>query len=263
MGRLSALFSVFIISFILCIPVFAYAETDKAKTGAITGQIGIKGKGLMKEGTVFFFNEKSGPPPSATKYWRVPTNMFSLDGDGKFRAVLPEGRYYMGAIKRASGEDLGPPQDGDFFFISQDERGTPKIYTVKSNDSIDLGLVSGAELFSRKTLVKEGITSIEGTIYNDSGSPAKGISVFAFSGPIMIGRPLFVSDRSDKNGKYILRLYEGGAYHLKARANYGGGPPSADEAIGIYSDGKPLAIKTGETKKGIDIRIRKVGVPEK
>jgi hypothetical protein len=74
---------------------------------------------------VYFFNEKAGPPPSATRYWRVPGEAFGTDGNGRFVAEIPEGRYYMGAIRKNSGEPVGPPGNGDPFFVSQDEKGNP------------------------------------------------------------------------------------------------------------------------------------------
>jgi hypothetical protein len=234
-------------------------ETRELKTGTLSGQIMIKGGGPMSGGTVFFFNEKSGPPPSATRYWRVPTDAFKVDDIGKFIAVLPTGEYYMGASKKLSGELLGPPQEGDLFFISQDAKGNPKLHTVAAGEVVDLGVISEAVPFSRKMLETKGITSIEGTIRDTKGDPVKGILVFAFSAPTMVGRPLFVSDRSDNDGKYLLRLYGGGTYYLRARVNYGGGPPSADQVMGIYGDGQPLTIKTGEVKKDTDIKMITIG----
>jgi hypothetical protein len=260
MRKLVLFVPVLIMSIILCSSAFAIKGTHEVNTGSVTGQIVVKGQGPMSGGTVFFFDEVSGPPPSATKYWRVPTHAFKVDENGKFKAVLPEGKYYMGASKKLSGEPLGPPQDGDFFFISQDEKGNPKLHAVRKNEVIDMGIISEAVPFSKKTLVREGITSIEGTILNEKGKPVEGIIVFAFSTPTMVGRPLFVSYRSDKDGKYLLRLHAGGTYYLKARVNYEGGPPSADQIMGVYRDGQPLTIKTGETKKGIDIKVTRVGV---
>jgi hypothetical protein len=250
---------------IMSLIFFSYIFAEEAhedSTGIITGRLVIKGVGPMMGGTVFFFNEASGPPPSATKYWRVPTEVFRVDENAGFTAILPEGKYYMGAIERHTGELLGPPQEGDYFFISQDKKGKPRKYTVKKNATLDLGIISGAKPFKRTTLVKKGITAMEGSILNEKGEPAAGMLVFAFTTPTMVGRPLFVSERSDKDGKYLLRLYRGGKYYLRARANYGGGPPSADEVMGIYKDGKPISIKTGQARKGIDVTVARVGVTE-
>lgn len=86
--------------------------------------------------------------------------------------------------------------------------------------------------------------------------------VFAFSTPTMVGRPLFVSERSDRDGKYLLRTHRGGNYYLRARANHGGGPPAADEVMGIYKDGKPVVIKTGQLRKGVNISVGRIGVAE-
>jgi len=248
-------------SIFFCTAVSA-GDTAEINTGIRTGRLVIKGVGPMMGGTVFFFNEASGPPPSATKYWRVPTEVFRVDENAGFTAILPEGKYYMGAIERNTGELLGPPQEGDYFFISQDKKGKPRKYTVKKNATLDLGIISGAKPFKRTTLVKKGITAIEGSILNEKGEPAHGMLVFAFATPTMVGRPLFVSERSDKDGKYLLRLYRGGKYYLRARANYGGGPPSADEVMSIYKDGKPISIKTGQARKGIDVTVARVGVTE-
>jgi len=250
------------ISIILCVSVFAAEVQPGGKTGGVSGQIMIKGNGPLKGGTVFFFDEASGPPPSATKYWRVPTHAFRLDDNGRFDAVLPEGKYYMGASRKLSGEILGPPKEGDFFFISEDEKGNPYLHAIVQFKPLELGVISKATPFRRESLATEGVTSLEGIIRNEKGSPVKEMLVFAFSTPTMVGRPLFVSERSDKNGKYLLRLSGGGSYYLRARADYGGGPPSTDQIMGVYMSGKPVSVKTGEAMKGIDIRVSKVGIAE-
>ncbi|RJR19582.1 MAG: carboxypeptidase regulatory-like domain-containing protein [Nitrospiraceae bacterium] len=249
----------FIVSIVVCGSVFAQQKLSPVMTGTISGKIAEKGKGPLKGGMVLFFSEKSGPPPSATRYWRVPSHAFSIDDKGSFKAVLPEGHYYMGATQKSSGEQLGPPEDGDLFFISQDKNGEPKLHTVKGNKNLDMGVIAEAKPFSSKTLVTEGITSIQGTITDEKGKPVAGMLVFAFPTPTMFGRPLFVSERTDKNGNYLLRLSGGGKYYLSSRANYGGGPPTAEQNIGSYAKGQPVSIQTGETVKGINITVSTPG----
>jgi hypothetical protein len=250
---------VLIVIVILCSTSIVQGETKEIKTGTVTGLIAIKSIGPMMGGTVFFFNVASGPAPSATRYWRVPTDAFSMDENGRFTVTLPGGKYYMGAIERATGEALGPPREGDYFFISTDKKGRPKVHTVKADKMTDFGVLYGGASFSRATLAKKGITSLEGTIRNERGDPVAELLVFAFSTPSTVGRPLFVSDRSDKDGKYLLRLSGGGKYYLRARANYGG-PPSTDELMGVFKGGKPVSVHTAAKRKGIDITVSHVGV---
>lgn len=245
----------------LLVPAFADDNPPDVKSGTVTGQITSKDKDPLAGGTVFFFYEKAGPPPSATKYWRVPSYSFNLDNQGKFLASLPEGEYYIGASRKFSGERLGPPADGDLFFISQDSEGNPKLHRVSHDKPLDLGIIDDAVPFSSQSLVTEGITSIEGTILDVNGDPVEGMLVFAFPTPVMFGRPLFVSERSDRSGKYLLRLHSGGKYFLSSRSDYGGGPPTANQNMGSYAKGHPIIMKTGETKGGIDITVTKVGVP--
>ncbi len=249
-------------SIVMLCSVATAEETHGVTTGSISGQIMIEGKGPMAGGTVFFFSDRSGPPPSATKYWRVPTHAINLDAEGRFQATLPVGHYYMGASKKLSGGRLGPPREGDYFFISEDEKGNSKLHMVLQFKPLDLGVIAVSGPFRSNMLVTEGITSIEGNIRDVQGKPIEGMLVFAFTTPMMVGRPLYVSERSDKIGNYLLRLYGGGKYYLRARSDYGGGPPSADEVMGIYNHGKPLSLLSMEQKKGVDIIIKGIGIPE-
>ena len=78
----------------------------------------------------------------------------------------------------------------------------------------------------------------------------KGVIVFAYIKSAMSGRPLFVSDKTGPDGKYMLRVNKGGVYYLRARNQYGGGKPKSGSLIGNYGY-SDLAIK----KKGIGIAV--------
>ena len=168
----------------------------------------------------------------------------------------------MGASKKLSGKLLGPPQEGDLFLIREDEKGEPKLHSVSQNITLDLGIISELAPFRAETLVTKGITTVEGIIVDKNGSPQEGMVVFAFQTPTMMGRPLFVSDRSGKDGKYFIRLHSGGSYYLSARTDYGGGPLSTNHLMGTYEKEQPLKIMHGDTKTGIDITVTGIGPAE-
>jgi len=236
------------------------APAQEVKKGTITGRIMIKGNGPMAGGMVFVFNDASGPPPSRDKYWRVPDNMVKIDAEGRFSADLPAGKYYLGAKKATAGKDIGPPEEGDLFYAFSEQKGMPKAYTVEEGKKIDVGVIAEATPF-RKGSVKydDGITAIEGVIIDGENKPVQGALVFAFLTPSMVGRPLFASERTGQDGKYILRVYEGGSYYLRVRSLYGGGPPAAGEIIGSYGMEEPVAVavKSGEKVKDITIKVKR------
>lgn len=238
---------------ICCTCVIAFADGDK--TGSISGRVMVKEGVPMADGLIFIFNAAAGAPPSFDKYWRVPDEIAQIDADGKFKAVLSKGKYYLGAIKRKSNEDIGPLQDGDLFLPFYAD-GAPIGYEVSSGSTTDLGLIYGAKLFSKSILkTGDGVTAIEGIVSDSGGRPLENALVFAFPTPSMLGKPLFISDKTGKDGKYMLRVYEGGSYYLKIRNSYGGGAMKAGEIMGNYGQEIPVAVavKTGAIVKGIDI----------
>lgn len=232
------------------------ALADEANTGTVTGRLMIKAGEPLSHGVVYFFNEASGPPPSRDRYWRVPDEIVTADGEGNFTAKLVAGQYYVGAIKKKSGQEIGPPQEGDLFLPMFSSQKGPRLLTVVSGKTTDLGVITGAKPFHRGVAEpgKKG-TTIEGKITDVRGRPVKGALVFAFLTPAMVGKPLYVSDRTGKDGKFRLSVSEGGVYYLKVRNTYGGGALKAGEILGSYGQEKPLPVnvKTGETVKGITI----------
>ena len=250
------LFAIFSALFLM----FSSASAQEVKKGTLTGQIMIKGNGPMAGGKVFVFNDSSGPPPSRDKYWRVPDNIVRLDAEGRFSVDLPVGKYYLGAKKAMDGKDIGPPQEGDLFYAFSGEKGIPKVYNVEEGKKTDVGVIAEATPF-RRELVKfsDGITAIEGVIIDDKNEPVQGALVFAYIAPSMVGRPLFASERTGKDGRYILRVHEGGSYYLRVRSLYGGGPPASGEIMGAYGMPEPVAVtvKSGEKVKDITIKVKR------
>jgi hypothetical protein len=228
--------------------------------GTISGQLMTKEGTPLSGGQAFFFNGATGPPPSAEKYWRIPDYVTRIDDQGKFSLSLPEGTYYFGAIKRTSGEKIGPPKEGDYFFTSTDDKGLPKSYVVKNGTQYDMGTISGA-LPYRKSAAKPDIeiTAVEGMILDTEGKPVEGALVFAYTAPTMVGKPLFASERAGKDGHYTLRVNDNGNYYLRVRSVYGGGPPAIGEIIGVYGEKEPIAVSTrkGETVQGVNIVVRR------
>ncbi len=251
--------SAFFFAVFFIFSIVSAKDVKELKAGAISGQLMIKNGGPMSGGSVFIFNDATGPPPSKEKYWRVPDYIAPIDNDGRFSVELPEGKYYLGAIKRISEKkNIGPPEEGDFFFAGADEKGMPKAYIIKKGEGTDIGVISEAVPFKRAIVkLRNGITAIEGTVLDTDGKPVEGALVFAYTTPTMVGKPIFASEKTGKDGKYILRVHEGGKYYLKVRDIYGGGPPVSGAIIGGYGQEAPVAVavKTGESTKGIDINV--------
>jgi hypothetical protein len=242
-------FSVILFSY--AIPLFA----NEINRGWISGQMMIKDGGPMAGGIVVFFKADEGPVPDHERYFRIPNEVADLDKEGKFSIALPAGRYFMGAIKRKSGEQVGPPQDGDYFFMSQDAKGNPRAHTVKKDKNLDIGILSKAVPFRR--MIPKDVSGITGVIRDVNGKQLKGAIVFAYVTNTMTGLPLFTSYRTGTDGKYLITVDKGGNYFLRVRDIYGGGPPVKGAIMGGYGQEKATSVnvKTGEITEGIDITV--------
>ena len=237
---------------------FGVLSAQGPETGRISGQLIIKNRVTM-EGGLVYFTSKAGPVPDPAKFWRIPDFLGEIKEGGRFSVELPEGEYYVGAIKRKRGKTKnGPPEPGDYFYRALDENGGPRVYAVKKGENLDLGTVSGMPQF--KGLGRgANISAVEGRILDVSGKPVKGAYVFAFLSQSMIGRPVFASYKTGRDGKYQLRVHAGGNYYLRVRDVYGGGPPVVGALIGNFGGETPEAVtvKTGEITGGIDITVVK------
>ena len=235
----------------------AWASAEESR-GTLTGRLLMKGGKPMAGGTVFLFAAEAGPPPAPERYWRVPDEVMTLDAAGRFTMELPPGSYHVGGVKREKEQEIGPPRAGDHFLTSRDEQGEPRAFTVRGGETTDIGSLGEATPFDTALIKKrEGASGIEGTIADPAGKPVAGALVFAYPTPDMSGKPLFVSDRTGGDGRYLLRVSEGGRYFLKVRDVYGGGPPAEGAVMGVYGDSapQPLMVKTGILTPQADIRV--------
>lgn len=208
---------------------------------------------------LYVYNLSDGPMPSFDSYWRVPSYPVAIGVDGRFKFQAPPGEYCFAAIRRADRVRIGPPEAGDVFFISADGAGIPKKYSLRAGEKLDIGDIRPATPDAVSKKISRMSTAIVGRISDYDGNYLEGVMVFAFITPEVIGKPLFVSGRSDKEGNFLLQLFAGGTYYLKARNELGGGPPQNGNII----DGNklealaPVSIKTGETVRGIVLKTKK------
>jgi hypothetical protein len=233
--------------------------TQEIRKGTVKGRIMVKDNdGIpLSWGQIMFYDKSTGPPPLPYKYERVPDILRYMDAEGKFAVKIPVGKYYMGAIKRLSEDRLGPPKEGDYIYRSLNEKGEPKEYEVKEGESIDVGTISEAFPIQLDDFLKRRVTTaIEGKIINMEWEPVADAVVVAFVQPIIGRKPLFVSNKSDKDGKYILPVTEG-TYYLRVRNSFAAGPPEPGQIIGYFGEGipAPISVKDEEIVKEINMQV--------
>ncbi len=240
---------------IICSATSVFAEN--LEFGKMSGMMMIKDGGPLSKGMVVFFRADEGPVPDPDRYLRIPDEVVDLDEKGFFSIRLPVGRYFMGAIKRMSGELIGPPNDGDYFFISEDSNGAPRTYVIEKDHDLDIGTVSDAVPFKR--VIAKDATGISGIIHDVKNEPVKGAIVFAYFTQTMTGLPPFTSYRTGEDGKYFISVSHAGKYYLRVRDVYGGGPPVPGALMGSYGEEKPSGVKVakGKITGGIDMSVVK------
>lgn len=241
---------------LLLLSMAGVSSAAEAGMATVTGSLAnVKGKPLTS-GMVFFFNAALGPPPAPDKYWRVPEEVGRIEENGSFSVELPAGTYYIGGVHRKVVTAVGPPQDGDLFFVHRDEKQNAISREFKAGTATDLGRLAGAVPYVKKTSLEEGSTAIEGQILNSLNLPVEGMIVYAWTKKAMTGKPVFVTERTGKDGKYLMRVHKGGDYYLMVRDEYGGGVPRVGAFVGVYGgeEPKPVRVKTGAVVRKIDIQ---------
>ncbi len=176
--------------------------------------------------------------------------------DGVFEFPLSPGKYYLVVRARKSGMIAGPLQAGDLFgYLS----GNPLAVTEGQVAMVHIPVITVPEKVERYASSLFGSTSITGRILDASGQPVEGLQALLYEDPMMLNRPLYVSQPTGADGAFVLSFPEGGVYYLAAR-NELGGTPAPGELYGRYQ-GSPdhsVRVRTGKTLEDVEIKVEEV-----
>lgn len=241
-------------------PTSSQADTSPEGVARITGRVMIKTNSPMVNGVVLLFDKETGPPPHPYKYWRIPDLISGTDTSGRFTLDVAEGTYYlMVAQKRPDGE-IGPPNEKEFLYFHGDADGNPYPLKVSVGSKLNLGVLTKSFVWTpNKVPHSKDITAIEGNVADQENRPVARAVVFAYLSKNTVGRPAFVSDRTDKLGRFQLRVYEGGTYYLKVRGVIGGGAPETGEYTNVTKESDPamVTVTKGNVIKGVSLKVEK------
>ena len=241
--------------FFLCSTVCAHSEGP-----TVIGKVMVQDNTPMTTGVVLLYNKSIGPPPHPYKYWRVPDVISGTNNNGEFALDVPEGTYYLMIAQKSPEGEIGPPQNNEFLYFHGDSDGNPYPITITAQKQVNLGTLSNTFIWSPQNIVHDkNITSIEGIVSDTEDKPVQNALVFAYLYKNATGRPAFVSDRTDKNGSFFLRVHDGGTFFLKVRSVIGGGAPEAGEFLNTTKEFESVMAnpERGKKLKGVSLKVKK------
>ncbi len=171
------------------------------------------------------------------------------DKQGIFEAEMPPGTYYLVARKRNSGAMMGPLRDGDYFGFYP---ANPLQIKEGELARVAIAMLEVPEKVSRLADSLFGETSISGKVVDVDGAPVVGIRVLLYNDPMMLNRPLYVSQPSAADGSFVISFPTGGSYFLAAR-DVLGGPPGPGQLYGRYLGSRDGSVRLRSGEKLNDI----------
>lgn len=178
------------------------------------------------------------------------------DENGRFEMPLPAGNYYLVVRVRQSGMFAGPLRAGDKFGYLP---ANPVVVNEGQIARVQIPLIEVPEKVERYAASLFGSTRISGRILDADGKPVAGLRALLYDDSTMLNRPLYVSQPSDAEGRYVISFPKGGRYYLAARDQLGG-TPGPGELYGRYQ-GTPdhsVRVRTGKHLEEIDLTVDEV-----
>ncbi|NIP56431.1 MAG: hypothetical protein GWN13_08240 [Phycisphaerae bacterium] len=150
----------------------------------------------------------------------------------------------------------GPLRAGDFFGYLPNN---PLVVEENKVSSVHIPVIEVPEKVDRYAASLFGNTRIMGRILDAHGQPVSGLQALLYDDPMMLNRPLYVSQPTSEDGTFVLSFPDGGVYYLAAR-NELGGTPAPGELYGRYqgSADHSIRIRTGKVLEGIEIKVEEV-----
>jgi len=210
-------------------------------------------------GVAALWQADSNKVPAPDRYLLIPAVVSALKEDGSFELLAPVGDYFLGGqLRTTPGPLFGAPRIGDRLYLIQQQDETGYRVQVIAEQIIDIGPQKDFWTFAGQTQSPQ--MGISGRVIDLQQQPVAGLLVFAFADPGTSSTPLAVSTRTEKDGRFLLPLATAGPVYLRARKNYRGGQPQAEDYVGISVDGKSeaVAVKTGQLISGIEVLVRKL-----
>jgi hypothetical protein len=221
------------------------------KTEVTTGMIGkVTADGKPLEGAVVYVY-----PDLTTRFKGMGLGMAETDKDGIFEAEVPAGTYYLLIRWRRSHETTGPLRAGDYIGYYA---ANPLRVSEGKLQRLAVPMLEVPEKVERYAENLFGTTSLHGRITDPEGKPVAGVRAIIYDEATMLNRPLYVSQPTGEDGRFVLSLPRGGTYYLAARNTLGGAPAPGD-LYGTFdkSPDHSLKVKNGEELKGIEIVVER------
>ncbi len=186
----------------------------KKNMGTISGTVLTDEGKPLPGGIVSFFNSEGGPPPMWGGIQRVPEFVGRVDTEGKFSVKLVPGKYYMGALIITDPQrGPGPPKPGESFFFAANDKGGLWVLEVAPRSTKDVGTITTAK--SDAFPASKDYFTVEGIVQDDQGKPFPQTIIMVKAKPNDF-RPIMVSERTGKDGRFKLQLPPG-TYYLMSR----------------------------------------------
>ncbi len=231
------------------------ADAADAPMSTVIGRIQASGVETYR-GVAALWDGSEERIPDPRRYTIIPYSVVPLAPDGSFEMKVRPGRYYLGAILRTTpGPAMGPPRPGDLIFLTPDKEGNALLVELQADTRIDVGTHAKSWRYAGFR-ADDGIR-ISGRVTDDQGEPVPNLLVFAFADRSVSEMPLAVSERTDAEGRYLLRLDRPGEVFLRVRENYGGGTPTQGGYMGVYGGRTPALLRVSEQGEitGIDVTV--------
>lgn len=274
----------------LAAPLVATAAgVGKMGQGGVEGVFLLPDGKTLSHGIISFFKQGDGPPPEVSDLRRVPDLVTRTDGEGKFKAQLPAGGYYIGALVREVGKGPGPPRPGEKYYFALLEKEKFRVVEVKAGGMLNAGTVQG-QVPTKSAALKKAMT-LSGVVRHEDGKPFANAWVTVKKN-LEAPRPLYISVKTGEDGRYEMKVPPG-RYYVMVRDSLEGRRPLPGTFMGIYgkkesfSPSAPFNIsgkvgdkppgggpkknqaeavavegKDGQVRSGIDVTMYQIPVPE-
>jgi len=227
-----------------------------SEQGTVRGCVTLAGHSAYR-GVAALWPVTQGMGPDPRQAIRPPASSTSLDAEGCFSLRAAPGEYFVGAVVRGTdGGWQGPPRPGDMVFLSPDAEGKNLTVTIHPGAAVDIGRHASGWEYSGFTPTASPL-AISGRLTDPAGKPLPGLLVFAFTDSTMSKEPFAVSEPSDNNGRYLLRLPGPAIVYLRAREHYGRGSPASGGYMGVYGGeaATPVTVATRGADETRDLTV--------